>query len=103
MQPDVPAPPFLSYIKPHKPVTSQRIAHWIKDALKKAGVDISTFKAHSVRGVSASAAAGGHLHIADVLKTADWSRELTFKQFYYRPTATAEKEFAHKLLSSSIG
>ena len=24
---------FLSYIKPHRPVTSQRIAHWIKDLL----------------------------------------------------------------------
>ena len=101
MRPDIPAPLFLSYIQPHKPVTSQRIAHWIKDSLKRAGVDTSTFKAHSVRGASASAAASGGLHITDVLKTADWSRESTFKQFYYRPVATAEKEFAHKVLSTS--
>jgi len=39
IQPDTPAPLFLSYMKPHKPVTSQRIAHWIKDTLKKVGVD----------------------------------------------------------------
>ena len=25
---------LLSYVKPHKPVTSQRIAHWIKDLLQ---------------------------------------------------------------------
>jgi len=24
---------FLSYIKPHNPVTSQRLAHWIKEML----------------------------------------------------------------------
>ena len=32
-------PLFLSYTKPHKPVTAQRIAHWIKDLLAEAGVD----------------------------------------------------------------
>ena len=30
-------PLFLSYTKPHKPVTAQRIAHW--DLLAEAGVD----------------------------------------------------------------
>ena len=83
IRPDTPAPLFLSYGKPHKPVTSQRIAHWIKDSFKKAGVDTSTFKAHSVRGASASAAVSGGLNITDVLKTADWSGESTFKEFYY--------------------
>ena len=37
IQPSDPAPLFLSYVKPHKPVTSQRIAHWIKDIFKKQG------------------------------------------------------------------
>ena len=49
-------PLFLSYTKPHKPVTAQRIAHWIKDLLAEAGVDTKVFKAHSVRGASTSAA-----------------------------------------------
>ena len=48
-------PLFLSYVRPHKPVTSQRLAHWVKDVLAEAGVDKS-FKAHSVRGASTSAA-----------------------------------------------
>ena len=74
---------FLSYVKPHKPVSSQRIAYWIKDTLKKAGVDTNTFTAHSVRGASTSAAVGKELHISDVLKMADCSRESTFRQFYY--------------------
>lgn len=88
IRPDIPTPLFLSYIQPHKPVTSQRIAHWIKDSLKRAGMDTS-------------AAASGGLHITDVLKAADWSWESTFKQFYYRPVATTEKEFAHNVLSTS--
>jgi len=97
---DIPAPLFLSYVKPHNPVTSQRIAHWIKDTLTKAGVDTNTFKGHSVRGASTSAAVGKRLHIADVLKTADWSSESTFRQFYYRSSNSAEKNFAQSVLST---
>ena len=48
-------PLFLSYVHPRNPVTSQRLAHWVKDLLADAGVDES-FKAHSVRGASTSAA-----------------------------------------------
>ena len=48
MDQSVAQPLFISYIKPHKPVTSQHIAHWIKDLLGQAGVDTSVFKAHSV-------------------------------------------------------
>ena len=48
LQPSTTSPLFLSYVKAHKPVTAQRIAHWIKDMLKKAGVDTNTFKAHFI-------------------------------------------------------
>ena len=82
-------------------MTSQRIAHWIKDTLKKAGVDTNKFTAHSVRGASASAAVGKGLHVSDVLKMADWSRESTFRHFYYRPSTTTETEYAQRVLSSS--
>ena len=36
-------------IHPHKLITSQRIANWIKDLLSQAGVEVSIFKAHTVR------------------------------------------------------
>ena len=87
-------------MKPYKPVASQRIAHWIKDTIKRAGVDTNTFKAHSVRGASTSAAVGKGLHIADVLKTADWTRKSTFRQFYYRSSSSAEKNFAQTVLGT---
>ena len=47
MRPEVsthPNPLFLSYIKPHKPILSQRIAHWIKDMLSEARVDTSILR-----------------------------------------------------------
>jgi len=34
-------PLSLSYTHPHKPVTSQRLVHWVKDLLAKDGVDDS--------------------------------------------------------------
>ena len=73
-------PLILSYIKPHRPITVQRIAHWIKDILEEAGVDTGTFKAHSVRGAATSAALAKGVSIEEILRTADWS---TFRRFYY--------------------
>ena len=37
---------LLSFVNPNKPVVSSTILGWLKNVLKKAGVDISTFKAH---------------------------------------------------------
>ncbi len=43
---------FLSFIKPHKPVTSSTLACWIRSLLGDSGIDTEIFKAHSVRGGS---------------------------------------------------
>ena len=64
-------PLFISYTKPHRPMSSQRIAHWIKKMLGRAGVDTNTFKAHSVRGASTSAAMRKGVPITDIMSTAD--------------------------------
>ena len=79
-------PLFLSYIKPHALATSQRLAHWLKEMLGKAGVDTSVFKVHSVRGASSTAASQKGVLIEDILRTVDWSRDSTFRRFYYRPS-----------------
>lgn len=82
-------PLFVSYMSPHKPVTSQRLAHWIKDLMGEAGIDES-FKAHSIRGASTSAAMTRGVPLTDILSTADWSKESTFNRFYYREAKTIE-------------
>lgn len=85
--------------KPHKAITSQRIAHWIKDLLKAAGVDTKVFKAHSVRGASiiSSYMAKGVTR-SNILETADWSKESTFRRFYCRGV-TRSNEYASKVLT----
>ena len=96
--PASPQPLFLSYVKPHKPVTSQRLANWLKEILGKAGIDTTVFKAHSVRGASSTAAADKGVHIEDILRTADWSTDSTFRKFYYRPTQASN--YAQTLLQT---
>ena len=61
-------------MKPHKPKTAQRLAHWVKYLLKEAGVGTKIFKFYSVRGASTAAALKKGLHIKDILETADLSQ-----------------------------
>jgi len=77
---------FLSYVKPHKPITSQCLANRLKEILGKTGIDTSVYKAHSVRGASSTAAAAKGVLIEDILHTADWNTDSTLKKFYYRPS-----------------
>ena len=76
---------FISYIKPHNPITSSSIARWITSMLKLAGIDTETFKAHSTRSASASAAASTGLTTNQIMEADDWSSESVFQRFYYRP------------------
>ena len=48
---------LISFIKPHKAVTSSSVARWLKSVLSAAGIDTAIFSAHSTRGASSSAAA----------------------------------------------
>ena len=64
---------FIAIKKPHKPVVSCTIAHWLKEMLKLAGFDVSIFSGHSVRGASTLAAAGAGITMNDIMQAADWS------------------------------
>ena len=59
---------FISYIKPHRPVSPATIARWIRELLAEAGIDIFIFKAHSVRGASTTAAANALVPLDEILK-----------------------------------
>lgn len=78
---------FIGSVKPHKPVTGSTIARWIKKQLEEAGVDTSTFSAHSTRGAAASKAATLGVPIQSILSAADWASESTFSRFYRREVA----------------
>lgn len=75
---------FLSYIKPHKPVTSQTIANWITEAIKICYSKKLKVNAHSTRSLGPSWALFKGASMSSIMKAADWSRENTFTKFYLR-------------------
>jgi len=97
VMPDQASSLFLSHIQPHKPITAQRLTHWIKGLLKVAGIDTKVLKIHSVRRASL-AAMGRGVPLSDILSTANWSRNTPFKRCYYR--LSADDKFATNVLSS---
>ena len=76
---------LLSFIKPHNPISSSSVARWIVTLLKLAGVDTDTFKSHSVRSASATAAASAGITTNQIMEAADWRLESVFERFYYKP------------------
>ena len=76
---------FLSYIRPHKPISSDTLSGWVVDFLSDSGVDTDIFKAHSVRGAASSAAINAGVSLKEILNLADWSQDSSFVRFYYRP------------------
>ena len=80
---------FLSYIKPHRPVSSSTIAQWVKSVLTLSGINTESFSAHSTRAAASSAAAGAGVALKDIMNAADWTNESTFKKFYHKPVFSA--------------
>lgn len=75
---------FVSYVKPHKQITTSTLAQWIKKVLKLSGVDTTVFKAHSVRGAATSALYSRGANVHDILQITNWFNEKTFQKFYNR-------------------
>ncbi len=70
-------PLFISFLKPHKLVSSASVARWLKSVLSSAGIE--GFTAHSTRGAGTSKATSSGLSMQEIMRLADWSRESTFK------------------------
>ena len=76
---------FLSYVKPHNPISRKSIYRWFKSSLASAGIDVSVFQGHSLRAAGTSAAAAAGVPVNNILKAAGWSSELTFARHYHCP------------------
>ena len=90
---------LLSYVKPHSPISSSSVARWIVTLLKLAGIDTNTFKSHSVRSASATAAASAGITTNQIMDAADWRSESVFERFYYKPANS--NSVGQAVLSSS--
>lgn len=90
---------FITSKSPFRPATSQTLAHWVKKALEKSGLDTNMFSAHSTRHASTSAAKRRGVNIDTLRKTAGWSQNsLTFAKFYDLEIAHDKTEFANAIL-----
>ena len=82
------APLFVALRKPHKQVSSATIARWILSAMKRAGIDTNSFKAHSSRAAGAARAKLA-LSVPDILDLGGWAAanglSRTFAIFYDKP------------------
>ena len=72
-------------VKPHRAVSKDTIARWIKTLLKTAGVDVNVFSAHSTRAAATSTAHRKGGTISSILQVAGWSNVQTFAKFYNKP------------------
>ena len=75
-------PLFLSYAPPHHPVKCSTIARYVRNMLELAGIDITSFSAHSVRSASTSSARRRNLSMVEICRAAGWSSCRTFGRFY---------------------
>ena len=73
---------FISFTKPHNPVTTETLSRWLKQVLEEAGIDTKVFKGHSTRAASSSNAKKFGTPIEVILKNAGWSNCKTFHKFY---------------------
>ncbi|KAM4748709.1 uncharacterized protein WCC33_006088 [Rhinophrynus dorsalis] len=88
---------LISFRKPHFPVSTASLARWVRWVMHLAGIDVTLFGAHSSRGAVASRTfqAGGRLE--DILRAADWSRESTFREFYFKPMSHVSNDVVMQL------
>ena len=77
-------------------VTSSTIGKWVKEVLKLAGVDTTTFSAHSTRSASASKSALHGLSLADIEKAGGWRNCRTIAKFYNKVVKDNFGEFVLK-------
>jgi hypothetical protein len=92
---------FLGVSCPHAPIKACSIARWVKTALANAGIDITKYSAHSVRGASTLKALESGATLSEVLQQADWSKATTFHNFYFRPSQVRSLGFTYAVLSSA--
>ena len=91
---------FLSYQKPHNPVSTDTIGRWIKVVMAKAGINTEMYGAHSTRAASTSAAHKKNIDTNKILAAAGWSNENTFSKFYNKNITDLTSNYGQDLLAA---
>lgn len=91
---------FISFVRPYKPVSKSTVSRWVKTTLGLTGVDLTDFKPHSIRAASTSAASRMSVPLETILRTAGWSNQCTFAQ-YYQKEVHEQGDYATRILNTS--
>ncbi|KAL0152766.1 hypothetical protein M9458_052489 [Cirrhinus mrigala] len=86
-----------------KAVSKQRISHWLVNAIRMAylarGLPCPLeVRAHSTRGIAASAALANGASLTDICRAAGWATPNTFARFYNLRTEPVSARSLHKAL-----
>lgn len=85
--------------KPYNDASAQTIGHWIKNLLKKAGIDTEQFSAYSTRHAAVSAALNKGVDVATIRRTAGWTEQSQmFAKFSNKPIQGQTNNFVSTLL-----
>ena len=60
------------------------MARWLKNVLSWAGVDTTTYTAHSFRSASSSKAHQGGASVTDILRQGQWKSQQTWQKYYFK-------------------
>ena len=91
----------ISHVPPYKPASKNTIARWTREVLAMSGVQVQCYKAHSIRGASASKLAVLNVPVEEIMKKAFWKKESTFRRFYDKPIKI-DTDVTHVLLSEFV-
>ena len=83
---------FVSYVRPHKPVSRDTISRWTKETLHLCGVDTKVFSAHSTRSASVSKASAKDVPVHEIMARAGWKSAETFHKYYNKPVIQENSE-----------
>lgn len=86
---------LLSFTKPHKAVSKDTVARWIKSVLKQSGINTDEFTCHSTRAASTSCVKAAGLNLQQIMKSAGWSNSTTFAKYY-------DKQITSENFSSTV-
>jgi hypothetical protein len=92
---------FVSFRKPHNPVSTDTLARRIKTVMHKAGINTEIYGAHSTRAASTSAAHRKHIDTNKILAAAGWTNETTFSKFYNKTIVDMTKTLLSAIMSQN--
>ncbi|CAG8682773.1 1686_t:CDS:2 [Cetraspora pellucida] len=82
--------------------TKETLGNWIKETFKKVNINVNLYKPHSTSSIAATTALEKDISVELIIKSAVWTRSLTFKRHYFRPEETIPSLVVDTLLLSSI-